>query len=620
MPTNTEALSYILKKGWTIQNTNGDHPFNGQGEIVVKDCPFCKDANFNFQINVHKDGSPFQCWKCDKTGNLLTLQRRLGDKPEKKGGGGSRKISSVEDMFGTQSATPTNQYKSFPREWAEPFHERLMQNENGSLEHLKARGITEDTIQAFKVGVTGEANGKPTKTPFWVFPFFSGDKIKLVKYRTMPPSKKFMMREEGMESVLFNEENLNFEEDYAVICEGEIDAMSIWQTGHSNVVSVSVGAKSFRNEWVELMESFKRIVLVYDSDEAGVAGRAEVIKRLGEERVCLVELPDGMDANDVLMKMGDGPLFEMIDRAEPMPIEGVVHISEAMEELQEQLLLGNDANAGLPWMFPGMTETLGKVEQGQLWIVTGRRGTGKTTLLKQQVVEWAEDEGAPCLIWCGEMTPRQLVRQLVQCVMGVEKADITAAHVGEAYERLRKLPIYFGYHAMNPNKEMILDIATQAYQKFGVKVVVVDNLMLITKGHKDSMEEEGRVAQAFKNWAIHYNASVLLVAHPRKISGTGGGADPNRIETADDVKGNSDVMNLADQGFNMFRKTLAPTHADSLYDSPVEMLDRKTAIISMKGRESSGKGVPFLYNEGEYSRFRAAVKADFEEEEVAHAG
>ena len=599
------VLDYVAAKGWSAKK-HGSGIISPSGEVVLRECPYCEDNRFKFSISLKHDGHPFQCWVCEKKGNLQTLKRDMGDEEKKIPKGKYTITQAIPSGDGPK--------KNFDFSFAEEAHKRLMKNEHNSLEELKNRGLTEETIRHFMVGVTEEMNGSPTRTPVWSFPYFhdvDGEtKVGLVKYRSVPPAEKRMFREKDMDSLLYNRNHIPESADSIIVCEGEIDAMSIWQSGHRNVISVSAGAKSFKSEWIDYLDPFDRITLLFDSDDAGRKGAREIAQRLGAERVSIITLPEGQDANDILANKGIEVLSEHITKAENVPIDGVEHISDTLEDLQAAALMGEQIYGGLKWMFPDLTDAVGEVEPGQLWVVTGQAGVGKTTLLKQQFKEWAI-EGNPCLIWCGEMTQKQLVRQLIQSEYGVQKADITPDHIGQTYRKFREIPLFFGYHGADPSAELLTNMATQAFKRFGIKHIIIDNLALITGGAKNSSDEllvQSRAVRAFKNWCIQFGANVFLVAHPRKAQ------DVNHIETAYDVSGSANIRNLADAGLTLFRKNLAPRNADDLYQTRTELLDRKTAIIPLKTRESSGNTDAWLYLEGEYSRFRECTEEDWNDD------
>jgi len=86
-----------------------------------------------------------------------------------------------------------------------------------------------------------------------------------------------------------------------VICEGELDAMALWDYGFP-ALSVFSGAKNMA--WVDneynALERFSTIYICFDNDEIGIEGRDKLVERLGIDRCKVVTLPE-KDANECLM-------------------------------------------------------------------------------------------------------------------------------------------------------------------------------------------------------------------------------------------------------------------------------------------------------------------------------
>jgi len=608
MNGGNDAYEFVAARaqqdGWELKK-------GGEGELIIKTCPFCNDHSNHFYLNAGRDGAPYHCQKCKASGNLTTLKRHLNIDVDSTSPSFAR-LGSIGEFATLRTEEPK---KTLPLEWIDEYHEALMRDEHEGLKLLKdVRHITEDTAKEFKVGVKKAANAKKA---VWVIPYFShsvnGPHISLIKYRSLPPDepKKMMTREAGMASPLFHAEKLDYGKDSVVLCEGEIDAMSIWQCGHWNVVSGAVGAggKGMKSEWFDLLSQFKRVVLVYDPDKAGQTTARDFQRKLGEEVVVNVELPAGMDANDVLVHHGDEFLYEIIDKAQEKPIEGVESLSQALEGLQEELMLEGTLDSGLPWHWPLFNEALAKVNYGEFWIVTGQEGRGKTTLMKQQLLEWAK-MNIPSLLWCAEMPIRQIARQYVQSITSTRKKDLTQETLAVAYEQIADVPLYVAYPSLDPSIDSLISIMTQAYREYDIRIFVVDNLMMLTMSarHNEVNHEQGRVAKALKEFAVYNECSVFLIAHPKKPQGS----DDERVETLNEISGSKMVPQLADNAFTVFRKNTQAKHSSELDGEPSQLLDPITSIVPLKGRDTEGAGVPKLFMEGHFSRFRDATAADYD--------
>jgi archaellum biogenesis ATPase FlaH len=252
---------------------------------------------------------------------------------------------------------------------------------------------------------------------------------------------------------------------------------------------------------------------------------------------------------------------------------------------------------------------LAKVNFGEFWIVTGQEGRGKTTLMKQQLLEWAKQD-VPCLLWCAEMPIRQIARQYVQAITSTRKQDLTQETLAVAYEQIADVPLYVAYPSMDPNITSLISIMTSAYREYDVRIFVVDNLMMLTMNARSNEvhHEQGRVAKALKEFAVYNDCSVFLVAHPKKPERD----DDERVETANVVSGSKMVMQLADNAFTVFRKSQQAKHSSELDSDPAQLLEPITSIVPLKARDSAGQGIPKLYFEENYSRFREAIAADYD--------
>ena len=102
---------------------------------------------------------------------------------------------------------------------------------------------------------------------------------------------------------LFNADILSSVQE-VVICEGEIDAMLLHQSGIS-AVSVTAGAGKWEQKWARLFTHIRDVFVLYDNDEAGRTGTQKVQASIRRARA--ITLPDGV--KDV------GELYQATDNA-----------------------------------------------------------------------------------------------------------------------------------------------------------------------------------------------------------------------------------------------------------------------------------------------------------------
>lgn len=223
-------------------------------------------------------------------------------------------------------------------------------------------------------------------------------KIRIV---TEDGGKSFMRDRKNVESSMFLEHFLQTDPDPSsplVICEGEIDALSLVTAGIPNVVSVPDGAqlaelgtgkiipeedKAFGWLWSGSalkphLAQFERIVLATDADKKGRILREELAVRFERWRCDFVTYPDGCkDANEVLQQHGPAVLAKLVAEAKPMVPNRLVAFGELPE-----IGTGEVYSSG----FKGLDEGLrfGLIAP-ELVVVTGEPGSGKALALDTPV-------------------------------------------------------------------------------------------------------------------------------------------------------------------------------------------------------------------------------------------
>ena len=215
---------------------------------------------------------------------------------------------------------------------------------------VKRRGISKETVEAFKISRTSSWFGNGEE-PCYAFPYYKDGELVNIKYRTK--DKKFR-QENGAERTLFNMDAVKTHWEYTgkkevIFVEGEMDVLSMFEAGFTNVVTLPDGApkaakfdehdKRFQalQNCVWLHDAEKVIVAV-DADEAGQALKLELIHRFGKDRCWTIEYPnihdiECKDANECLMEHGAEVLREIIGLAAPHPIDGLYTVKDYQKEV-----------------------------------------------------------------------------------------------------------------------------------------------------------------------------------------------------------------------------------------------------------------------------------------------
>jgi len=172
---------------------------------------------------------------------------------------------------------------------------------------------------------------------------------------------------------------------FLIITEGEEDALSIWQMfsekgKNYSVVSLANGAGAAgldkREVW-DYVTSFERVLLAFDSDEAG----QEAVEKFAsvyatEVKLKVLEYPeDCKDANDALRQGRQDELLRRISQSKEYQPEMVIPGTDiSIDMVSEPIKKGYQLKR-----FPEFSNKIGGIRDGELTTVMAPPGVGKST-------------------------------------------------------------------------------------------------------------------------------------------------------------------------------------------------------------------------------------------------
>lgn len=157
---------------------------------------------------------------------------------------------------------------------------------------------------------------------------------------------------------------------------GNCDALSFYEIGHHNVISVPNGANanlSYLDDFIEdYFDDKETIFIASDTDTKGVLLRDELLRRFGPERCRVLDYgEDCKDANEVLMRHGAEALEKCLQDAPEVKLDGVFTISDFEQSLDA--IFENGLQRGFTVGFNNLDRLL-SFETKRLCIVTGVPG------------------------------------------------------------------------------------------------------------------------------------------------------------------------------------------------------------------------------------------------------
>ena len=365
------------------------------------------------------------------------------------------------------------------------------------------------------------------------------------KYRFTKKDAKPKMKFEADTNIntLFNMDKVNISEPL-LITEGEFDTLAAIEAGFKNAASIPSGVNS-TNNWIAanwtFLEQFEEVIIWFDNDEAGIKGAREVFNRLPNSVVKIVRCEVANDINELLHKFGKLAVLKQIEKASTPALDGVATLDMIEDfDVHEAETL----KTGIEYI----DEKLVGMVFGSLNVLSGRNGSGKSTILNQIYIAEAIAQGYKTFLFSGELVAGNVKYWLLQTLANEEQFAEYTAKDGHKYKKVTiqsKEKIvndmkdkFFLYDNDDYRIEAIIEKMTILAKRYNVRVFVIDNLMTLESTVKDKYEAETDIVKKLKSFAKKYNALVHLVAHPRKSM--------NEEIEKDDVAGSANITNLAD--------------------------------------------------------------------------
>lgn len=501
-------------------------------ELQLETCPYChggKNHADKWTASINVKTGQFKCLRdsCGMQGNMITLSR------------------DFDYSLGTEFEEyyrPKKQYKKLktPKEPIKP--------KPPAVEYMLTRGISEETTEKYELTV------KKDNDNVLVFPFYDDKgQLQFIKYRktdfdkTKDKNKEWC--EAGCKPILFGMKQCK---DFKrlVITEGQIDSLSVAEAGIDNAVSVPTGSRGFT--WIpycwDWVRKFEQIVVFGDMEKDGMTLLDDIRKRF-PNKIKAVRAEDYRgckDANELLQKFGKEAVREAVEKAEILPVKRVKQLADVKKvDIYK-----------LPKLKTGITKLdrylYGGFVFGQLVIIAGKRGYGKSTFASQVIAD-ALRQDYKCFVYSGEMPdylykswidfqiagPRYIIEN--KNIDGTPSRFISNANSALINEWYRDKCYIYDNSLVDDENENLIKTIENAVMQYGIKVVLIDNLMtaidLDENRSTDKYERQIQFVKKLAKMSLRFDIIILLVAHKRK--------DGQSSDINDEVSGASEITNLA---------------------------------------------------------------------------
>lgn len=193
------------------------------------------------------------------------------------------------------------------------------ENLDDAAEWLAGRGIDLEFARSRGLGVVREPlPGHERMSSRLAIPYLTDTGPVSIVFRCMEPHnckeivgfhEKYDKRK-GTENRLYGVQSASWADDWIVVTEGEIDALT-WQQIGVPAIGIS-GAEAWKEHYVNVFEDFSRVYLAEDGDDAGKELWVAMTENL--TNVIRMKMPDGEDSNSMFLKAGKEYLLNRIKK------------------------------------------------------------------------------------------------------------------------------------------------------------------------------------------------------------------------------------------------------------------------------------------------------------------
>ena len=541
-------------------------------ELIFSKCPYCRNStNSKEKFSINLKTGQFNCFRasCGVRGNMFTLSKDF-----------NFQISEQVDRYLNRNGF-NNRFKK--------FKESHKESTDPAIEYLRNRGISEEVCRKYELTTKAEQDN------VLVFPFKDQNgELRFIKYRNMDfikgetkGSKEWC--EADCMPILFGMNHCT--DGRLIITEGQIDSLSCAEAGIDNAVSVPTGAQG--TTWIPhcfdwISKRFDEIVVFGDCENGKITLTEMVQSRFGKsKRVRIVRMDDYQgckDANELLQLHGKDAVRQAVENAETV-------LSLQVKDMSDVQVVDMSKIPRISTGFEKADNKLGGGFMfGQVILLTGKRGNGKSTLGSQFVCE-ALRQGFNGFIYSGEL-PNFYVKSWIDGQI-YGHSHLTNAQISECEDMYRdRLFIYNSSLIETDELDDLLTVVEDTIIKKDIKFVLLDNLMTALSAetneqlYRRQSEFVGRLAKMSKA----YNNVIMLVAHPRKSKA--------QFEN-DDVSGTADITNRVDVVMS--------------YDKDDKLADDVRKLKITKNRLTGRLGEIELYFDEDSKRI-SDIPADFKKD------
>jgi len=445
-------------------------------------------------------------------------------------------LKEYEEMTGTA-------VDHYPRTKQE---EPTQQPTKGSAPVLD-RAISKATFEKYGVTFSYDQQGGVAKHHY---PYLTQGLHAATKTRTVA-DKGFSWTGTSGGTQLFGQHLVPEGGKYITITEGELDAMSICEGLTWPAVSVKSASTALKDvqQAFKYLQTFGKIVLAFDKDDAGREASEKIAQRFPPGKVVIMDMGKYKDANDFLRAGDITGMTKAWWGAKPYTPDTVVNSS-----LLWDLLSSTAIQTSIPYPFEGLNKKTYGLRKSELVTITAGTGVGKSTFCKALAVYLKDiipaDENLGMLMI--EESTKETGLSMMGLKAGVPFHLPDSKFTPEQYKKAFDDVFESGRFYLQADKmfaysdiDGIMSTITFLANGCNCKYIVLDHISIITSGQANGDERRAldEISTKLKALTMQLDICLIIVCHLKRLSGTP--AEEGAQITLSDLRGTAGIGHVS---------------------------------------------------------------------------
>ncbi len=414
---------------------------------------------------------------------------------------------------------------------------------------INTRGISKQVVDHFGIKMAVNPDGSGGSH---FYPYTNEGRVAAYKERKLP--KSFVAHGNFNNVELFGQSNASGGKTL-VITEGELDACAVAQSFLDKynrifpVVSMpsATGCKVVlaQREWIRRFES---VILFFDKDEAGQAAVQKVAKIIGAGKVKVAKLLE-KDPCEQLIKHGSASLLQSYWDAETWSPAGLVMGEAIWEQFQQRQ---RTKSRPYPKCLTGLNEKLKGIRQGEITLFTSGTGSGKSTIVKEIVIDLLkEEENKIGLISLEESvgdTAEKFIEMSLNQKLDHETNNLSDIDLRQGFESIFADERLVLLDHQGSVGDSTLTDKIEYMCLMGCKYLVLDHITIaVSEGSEGLSGNEAidKVMSDLLKIVKKHNVWLCLISHLRKAPGGGASFEEGKLASIDDIKGSGSIKQIS---------------------------------------------------------------------------